>query len=35
MNTLLSIETRNSVLLKMAVLLEREREAIISIIKLI
>ena len=33
MNTLLSIETRNSVLLKMAVLLEREREAIISINK--
>jgi len=33
MNTLLSIETRNAVLLKMAVLLEREREAIISINK--
>ena len=33
MNTLLSIETRNSVLLKMAVLLELEREAIISINK--
>ncbi len=33
MNTLLSIETRNTVLLKMAVLLEREREAIIAINK--
>lgn len=33
MNTLLSIETRNSVLLKMAVLLERERQAIIDINK--
>lgn len=33
MNTLLSIETRNTVLLKMAVLLEREREAIITINK--
>ncbi|MEC3905645.1 glutamate-5-semialdehyde dehydrogenase [Tamlana sp. 2201CG12-4] len=33
MNTLLSIETRNAVLLKMAELLEREREAIISINK--
>ena len=31
MNTLLSIETRNEVLLKMAVLLEREREALIAI----
>ena len=31
MNTLLSIETRNAVLLKMAVLLERERHAIIAI----
>ena len=33
MNTLLSIETRNAVLLKMAVLLEQEREAIININK--
>ena len=33
MNTLLSIETRNAVLLKMAVLLERERAAIIAINK--
>lgn len=33
MNTLLSIETRNSVLLKMAVLLEQERQAIIDINK--
>jgi len=33
MNTLLSIETRNAVLLKMAKLLEREREAIITINK--
>ena len=33
MNSLLTIETRNSVLLKMAVLLERERTAIISINK--
>ncbi|GAA4947073.1 glutamate-5-semialdehyde dehydrogenase [Algibacter agarivorans] len=33
MNTLLSIETRNNVLLKMATLLEQEREAIISINK--
>ena len=30
MNTLLSIETRNAVLLKMAVLLEREREVLIA-----
>lgn len=34
MNTLLSIETRNAVLLKMAVLLEKERAAIIEINKL-
>lgn len=33
MNTLLTIETRNAVLLKMAVLLERERETIININK--
>lgn len=33
MNTLLSIETRNAVLLKMAKLLERERKAIITINK--
>ena len=33
MNTLLSIETRNAVLLKMAILLERERTAIIEINK--
>ncbi|WP_194766733.1 glutamate-5-semialdehyde dehydrogenase [Tamlana sp. I1] len=33
MNTLLTIETRNAVLLKMAVLLEEEREAIININK--
>ncbi|MGB5417967.1 glutamate-5-semialdehyde dehydrogenase [Algibacter sp.] len=33
MNTLLSIETRNAVLLKMAVLLERERKSIIAINK--
>ena len=33
MNTLLSIEKRNAILLKMAVLLERERQAIISINK--
>lgn len=33
MNTLLTIETRNAVLLKMAVLLERERKVIISINK--
>lgn len=33
MNTLLNIETRNAVLLKMAVLLERERAAIIKINK--
>lgn len=33
MNTLLSIETRNAVLLKMAVLLEKERAAIIEINK--
>jgi glutamate-5-semialdehyde dehydrogenase len=33
MNTILSIETRNAVLLKMAVLLEREREALIAINK--
>ena len=33
MNTLLSIATRNAVLLKMAVLLEQEREAIITINK--
>ncbi|WP_147677970.1 glutamate-5-semialdehyde dehydrogenase [Algibacter pacificus] len=33
MNTLLSIETRNAVLLKMAVLLEQEREEIININK--
>ena len=33
MNTLLSIEKRNAVLLKMAVLLEQEREAIIAINK--
>ncbi len=33
MNTLLSIEKRNAVLLKMAVLLERERRAIIAINK--
>ena len=33
MNTLLSIETRNAVLLKMAVLLEQERETIININK--
>ncbi|MBJ6366630.1 glutamate-5-semialdehyde dehydrogenase [Snuella sedimenti] len=33
MNTLLSIETRNAVLLKMATLLERERAAIIAINK--
>ncbi|MFK7782021.1 MAG: glutamate-5-semialdehyde dehydrogenase, partial [Psychroserpens sp.] len=33
MNTLLSIETRNAVLLKMAELLEQERESIISINK--
>jgi len=33
MNTLLSIETRNAVLLKMAELLEKEREAIIKINK--
>ena len=33
MNTLLSIETRNAVLLKMAVLLEQERQAIIAINK--
>ena len=33
MNTLLSIETRNNVLLKMATLLEQEREAIISVNK--
>ena len=30
MNTLLSIETRNNVLLTMAELLDQEREAIIS-----
>lgn len=34
MNTLLSIEKRNAVLLKMAVLLEQERQAIITINKL-
>jgi glutamate-5-semialdehyde dehydrogenase len=34
MNTLLTIETRNAVLLKMAILLEKEREAIININKL-
>lgn len=33
MNTLLSIETRNAVLLKMAVLLEQERKALIAINK--
>ncbi|WP_116039654.1 glutamate-5-semialdehyde dehydrogenase [Seonamhaeicola aphaedonensis] len=33
MNTLLSIETRNAVLLKMAMLLEQERQAIIDINK--
>ena len=33
MNTLLTIETRNAVLLKMAVLLEAERETIININK--
>lgn len=33
MNTLLPVETRNAVLLKMAVLLERERKAIIAINK--
>ncbi|WP_282123001.1 glutamate-5-semialdehyde dehydrogenase [Algibacter mikhailovii] len=33
MNTLLSIETRNAVLLKMAALLERERQTIIAINK--
>ncbi|WP_298495628.1 glutamate-5-semialdehyde dehydrogenase [uncultured Algibacter sp.] len=33
MNTLLSIDTRNSVLLKMAMLLERERQAIIAVNK--
>ena len=33
MNTLLSIETRNAVLLTMAALLNEEREAIISINK--
>ena len=33
MNTLLSIEWRNKVLLKMATLLEQERDAIISINK--
>lgn len=33
MNTLLSIETRNAVLLKMAALLERERQVIIAINK--
>ncbi|WP_158848283.1 glutamate-5-semialdehyde dehydrogenase [Algibacter sp. L1A34] len=33
MNTLLSIETRNAVLLKMAVLLEKERQVIININK--
>ncbi|MFK8059073.1 MAG: glutamate-5-semialdehyde dehydrogenase, partial [Polaribacter sp.] len=33
MNTLLSIETRNNVLLTMASLLEKEREAIININK--
>ncbi|WP_298555979.1 glutamate-5-semialdehyde dehydrogenase [uncultured Algibacter sp.] len=33
MNTLLSIETRNAILLKMAVLLEHEREALIAINK--
>ena len=33
MNTLLAIETRNAVLLKMAELIEREREAIIAINK--